>query len=51
MKKIMLILKIIQIGLMINSREENTVFISYYGHVNLLKIGIHKDGWENNKFI
>lgn len=49
MKEIMLILKIMQIGLMINSREKNTVFINYYGHVNLLRIGVHKEGWNNNE--
>lgn len=48
MKKFMLILKIVLLGLRINSRERNTIFISYYGHVDLLRVDVHTEGWEKN---
>lgn len=41
-----LILKIIKNSLEINSREKNTAFINYSGHVNELDIRIHKKGWK-----
>lgn len=41
-----LILKIIERVLEINSKERNTIFINYSGHVNELDIRIHKKGWK-----
>ena len=44
-----LILQIIKKSLEINSREKNTVFINYYGHVNAFEIRIHLKRWEKNE--
>lgn len=44
-----LILKIIQKALETNSRQKNTVFINYYGHVNSISIQIHTNGWKENE--
>ena len=45
----MLIVKIVEKALEINSREKNTVFIIYYGHVDSLNISIHTNGWKENE--
>ena len=45
-----LILKIMKTALEINSRERNTIFITYYGHINSLTVQIHTKGWEKNKY-
>ena len=44
-----LILKIIEKALEINSRQKNTIFINYYGHVNTISIQIHTNGWKENE--
>lgn len=44
-----LILKIMKEALEINSRQKNTVFISYYGHVETFGIQIHTKGWKRNE--
>lgn len=44
-----LILRIIEKSLEVNSREKNTVFINYYGHVNSISIQIHTNGWKENE--
>lgn len=44
-----LILKIMERALEINSRQRNTVFITYYGHVDSISIQIHTNGWKENK--
>ncbi len=44
-----LILKIMERALEINSRERNTIFINYYGHVDSISIQIHTNGWEKDK--
>ncbi len=43
-----LILEIMKISLKINSRNKNTVFVEYFGHVNLLMFSYCKDGWTAN---
>ncbi len=43
------ILKIVERALEINSRQKNTIFINYYGHIDSFKIQIHTRGWEKNK--
>lgn len=44
-----LILKIMKEALEINSRQKNTIFISYYGHVHSLGIQIHTKGWKEGQ--
>lgn len=44
-----LILKIMKEALEINSRQKNTIFISYYGHTDAFGIQIHKKGWKRNE--
>ena len=41
-----LILEIIKKALEINSRQRNTIFINYYGHVNSISIQLHTNGWN-----
>ena len=48
-KEMMLIVKIVEKALQINSIQKNTVFICYSGHVNEFDIRIHKKGWEAYK--
>lgn len=41
------ILKIIELALEINTREKNTVSITFHGHCNVFDIKIHNKGWGN----
>jgi hypothetical protein len=41
------ILKIIELVLEINTREKNTVFITFHGHCNVFDIKIYNKGWGN----
>lgn len=41
------ILKIIKLVLEINTREKNTIFISFHGHCNVFDIKIYNKGWGN----
>lgn len=43
------ILKIIELGLEVNSREKNTVFVNYSGHCDVLELRIHSEGWKQGK--
>lgn len=45
-----LILKIIEKALEINSRQKNTVFISYYGHTDSISVQIHTRGWKEDEY-
>lgn len=42
-----LILEIMRIALNINSKQKNTIFMSFYGHVNSFLISVYKNGWES----
>lgn len=50
MKELMLILKIWKTTQMINSRDANTVFIYFSGHVNLFSVHVHTKGWKVDEF-
>ncbi|MGP1428951.1 MAG: hypothetical protein ACTTJX_01810 [Fusobacterium sp.] len=39
--------KIMELGLEINSRKKNTIFIRFSGHCEILEVVIHSKGWEN----
>ena len=41
------ILKIMALGLKVNTREKNTVFITFHGHCNVFDIRIYNKGWGN----
>ena len=41
------ILKIIELVLEINTREKNTIFISFHGHCNVFDIKMYNKGWGN----
>lgn len=41
------ILKIMELGLEVNSREKNTVFIRFSGHCEIFEVSIHSKGWKN----
>ena len=41
------ILKIMELGLQVNSKEKNTVFIRFSGHCELFEVSIHSKGWKN----
>ena len=41
------ILKIMELGLEVNSQEKNTVFIRFSGHCELFEVSIHSKGWKN----
>lgn len=41
------ILKIMELGLEVNSKEKNTVFIRFSGHCELFEVSIHSKGWKN----
>lgn len=43
------ILKIMELGLEVNSREKNTVFVNYSGHCDVLELRIHSEGWKEGK--
>ena len=40
------ILKIMELGLEVNSREKNTVFIRFSGHCEIFEVSIHSNGWK-----
>lgn len=40
-------LKIMELGFEVNSREKNTVFIRFSGHCELFEVSIHSKGWKN----
>ena len=40
------ILKIMALGLEVNSKEKNTVFIRFSGHCEIFEVSIHSKGWE-----
>lgn len=42
------ILKIMELGLEINSRDKNTIFIRFLGHCEALEVVIHSKGWRNS---
>ena len=44
-----LILKIMERALEINSKQKNTIFIRYSGHVDGFEIEIYKNGWKEYK--
>ncbi len=41
------ILKIMELGLEVNGKEKNTVFIRFSGHCELFEVSIHSKGWKN----
>ena len=41
------ILKIMELGLQVNSKEKNTVFIRFSGHCEIFEVSIHSKGWKN----
>lgn len=41
------ILKIMELGLEVNSREKNTLFIRFSGHCEIFEVSIHSKGWKN----
>lgn len=41
------ILKIMELGLEVNSKKKNTVFIRFSGHCELFEVSIHSKGWKN----
>lgn len=41
------ILKIMELGLEVNSKEKNTVFIRFSGHCEIFEVSIHSKGWKN----
>ena len=43
------ILKIMELGLEVNSREKNIVFVNYSGHCDVLELRIHSEGWKQGK--
>lgn len=40
------LLEIISLCLDINSREKNTCFYRLHGHVKLLNVDVHENGWD-----
>lgn len=48
-KEAILIVKIVEKALQINSRQKNTIFIRYSGHVDAFKIEIYKKGWAEGR--
>ena len=40
------ILKIMELGLEVNSREKNTVFIRFSGHCEIFEVSIQSKGWK-----
>lgn len=40
------ILKIMELGFEVNSREKNTVFIRFSGHCEIFEVSIHSKGWK-----
>ena len=48
MNKNELILEIIKLCLEKSKRNKNTIFFEYYGHCNLFRIEIDKEGWCEN---
>lgn len=40
------ILKIMELGLEVNRREKNTVFIRFSGHCEIFEVSIHSKGWK-----
>ena len=40
------ILKIMELGLEVNSREKNTVFIRFSEHCEIFEVSIHSKGWK-----
>ena len=40
-------LKIMELGLEVNSKKKNTVFIRFSGHCELFEVSIHSKGWKN----
>ncbi len=43
-----IILEIVKLCMEKNSRKKNTIFFEYYGHCNLFRIEVDKDGWVKN---
>ena len=41
------ILKIMELGLEVNSKKKNTVFIRFSGHCEIFEVSIHSKGWKN----
>lgn len=39
------IVKLMELALKVNSRDENCIFISFSGHCECINIQIHKNGW------
>ena len=40
-------LKIMELGLEVNSKKKNTVFIRFSGHCEIFEVSIHSKGWKN----
>lgn len=40
------ILKIMELGLEVNSKKKNTVFIRFSGHCEIFEVSIHSKGWK-----
>lgn len=40
------ILKIMELGLQVNSKEKNTVFIRFSGHCEIFEVTIYSKGWK-----
>lgn len=41
------IIEIMELTLEINTREKNTVFITFHGHCNVFDVKIYNKGWGN----
>ena len=41
------ILKIMELGLEVNSKKKNTVFIRFSGHCEIFEVSIHSKGCKN----
>ena len=48
-KEYLLIVKIIEKALQINSIQKNTIFARYSGHVDAFDIEIYKKGWAEGR--
>ena len=48
-KVIKIVEKIVRLALMMNQRQQNTVFFSFSGHVNWFSISIFLDGWKEGR--
>lgn len=43
------VLKIMELALIKNGKNKNTVFVEFSGHVEWLRVSIYKNGWKESK--